>query len=350
MSADAAAATKPTVQVVIVNYRTARLVVDCLRSLEPQVQAAPGTTVVVVDNASGDDSVPVLEAALAGEGWTGWAQLVAAPVNGGFAYGNNVAMQRALAGAKPPDLFWLLNPDTVAQPGSLRTLTEFMVAHPQVGICGGGIDEADGTPWSYAFRFPGILAEIDRGFAFGPVSKLLSRWSTMRRIEHQPERVDWVSGASMMLRAAAVRRLGPMDEGYFLYFEETDYCLRAARAGIECWYEPRSRIMHIAGQSTAVTAKTDRPARVPRYWFESRRRYFAKNHGRGYAILTDLAWMTAYVLGRARSWLQRKPTCWPPHVLGDFFRQSSLWHRHGAANVAAKAGVAGADGQRQSSK
>ncbi len=333
-------AAQPTVQVVIVNYRTPRLVVDCLRSLEPQVQAQPGTTVVVVDNASGDDSVPVVAQAIAAGGYGSWATLLPAPVNGGFAYGNNVAISRAMAAAAPPDLFWLLNPDTLAKPGSLRTLTDFMVAHPQAGICGGGIDEADGTPWSYAFRFPGLLGEIDRGFAFGPVSWLLSRWRTMRHIEHQPERVDWVSGASMMLRADAVRRLGPMDEGYFLYFEETDYCLRAARAGIECWYEPRSRIMHIAGQSTGVTAKTARPTRVPKYWFESRRRYFAKNHGRCYAMLTDVAWMTAYVLGRLRSWLQRRPTSWPPHVLADFFRHSSLWHRHGAANVAAAAVVA----------
>ena len=331
---------QPTVQVVIVNYRTPRLVVDCLRSLEPQVQAQPGTTVVVVDNASGDDSVPVLAAAIAAGGYGSWATLVPAPVNGGFAYGNNLAIARAMASAASPDLFWLLNPDTLAKPGSLRTLTDFMVAHPQAGICGGGIDEADGAPWSYAFRFPGILGEIDRGFAFGPVSWLLSRWRTMRCIEHEPARVDWVSGASMMLRAEMVLRIGPMDEGYFLYFEETDYCLRAARAGLECWYEPRSRIMHIAGQSTMVTAKTDRPVRVPKYWFESRRRYFAKNHGRAYAMLTDVAWMTAYMLGRVRSWLQRKPTRWPPHVLTDFFRHSSLWHRHGAANVAAAAAAA----------
>src|SRR5204862_3512677 len=129
-----------------------------------------GASVVVVDNASGDDSVAVISAAIASSGWASWACLLPSPTNGGFAAGNNLAIKPALASAAPPDLFWLLNPDTVVEAGALRTLTDFMVANPKVGICGGGIVEGDGVFWPYAFRFPGILSEFERGFGFGPVT------------------------------------------------------------------------------------------------------------------------------------------------------------------------------------
>jgi hypothetical protein len=330
----------PTVQVIIVNYRTPRLVVDCLRSLADQVKALPGSSVVVVDNASGDDSVPVLSSAIAREGWSGWVELLPSPHNGGFATGNNLAIRRALASTRPPDFFWLLNPDTVAGPGSLRALVDFLGAHPAAGICGGGIDEADGTPWSIVLRFPGLLAEIERGFAFGPVTWLLRRWCVRRPVGAQPVRVDWVSGATMMVRRSTFERVGLMDEGYFLYFEETDYCLQVHRAGIECWYEPRSRVMHIGGQSTQVTAKSETLRRLPAYWYESRRRFFVKNHGRAYAILVDLGWMVASCLGRLRSWLQRKPESRPLHELSDFWRHSALWR--GVAAVRPDTGASAA--------
>jgi N-acetylglucosaminyl-diphospho-decaprenol L-rhamnosyltransferase len=281
----------------------------------------------VVDNASGDDSVGVLARAIDALGFAAWASVLASASYGGFAAGNNLAIAQAMASAAPPDLFWLLNPDTVVRPQALVRLVEFLRAHPNVGICGSGIDEGDGTPWPFAFRFPSVLGEVEQGFAFGPVSRLLGRFAVRHPMGAEPARVDWVSGCSMVVRRQVVERIGPMDEGFFLYFEETDFCLRAHRAGFECWYLPTSRILHIAGQSTSVTAKTDRPRRLPRYWFDSRRRYFVRSHGRLYTILADVAWMTAFVLGRCRRWLQRLPPDAPPHYLGDFCRHSALWCR-----------------------
>lgn len=324
-------AARPAVLVVIVNYRTPRLVVDCLQSLQPEVLAHGGAAVLVVDNASGDDSVAVISAAIAAGGWASWASLLPSPTNGGFAAGNNLAIRAALAFSKPPDFFWMLNPDTTVRPGALSALADFMAANPKVGILGGGIDEADGAPWSVMFRFPGILSEIERGLAFGPVTRLLSRWNVLRPAGTVPERVDWVSGATFMVRRTTVETIGLMDDRYFLYFEETDFCMRAHRAGIEIWYQPQSRVLHIGGQSTGLSSNSAQPRRVPAYWFDSRRRYFAKSHGRLYAIVADLAWMAAFCLGRLRLWLQRKPAGSPPRLLADFFRHSSLWNSPDAA-------------------
>jgi len=321
-----------SVLVVIVNYRTPELVVDSLRSLQPEITNHSDASVVVVDNASGDHSVDHLTNAIASNGWDSWASLLPSPTNGGFAYGNNHAINAAMESATPPDLFWLLNPDTVVRPGALSALTDFMEANSNVGICGGGIELPDGQDWPFAFRFPGILSEVERGFRFSMISRLLARWAVCMPMGKEPARVDWVSGCTMMIRRETAEQIGAMDEGYFLYYEETDYCLQARRLGIECWYLPASKVMHIAGQSTGVTKNSSEPQRVPAYWFESRRRYFAKNYGRVYAALADTAWMVSYCLGGLRLWLQRKPRTSAPKLFTDFARHSSLWSSHNTRN------------------
>ena len=314
------------VLVVIVNYRTGRHVVACLRSLLPEVQASPGTRVVVVDNASGDDSAETIAQAIVAEGWSGWARLVCAPVNGGFSYGNNLAIGSALASAQPPALVWLLNPDAQARPGALRELVAFLAAHPQVGIAGSSLEYEDGTLWPHAFRFPSIWSELATGLRLSAVAALLKNRTTLLRMGDHAERVDWLPGASMMVRREVFDAVGLMDEGYFLYFEETDFCLQAARAGWPCWYVPQSRVMHIAGQSTGVSGRQAPFKRRPGYWFESRRRYWLKNHGWFYAAATDLVWAISFSLWKLRSALQRKPASDPPHYLRDFLRHSALFH------------------------
>ncbi|WP_295640438.1 glycosyltransferase family 2 protein [uncultured Methylibium sp.] len=314
------------VLVVIVNYRTGGLVVKSLRSLAVEVRDCPGTQVLVVDNCSDDDSADVIAAAIAAEGWSGWARLHRAPVNGGFSYGNNCGIRPAMASGSPPHAFWLLNPDTEVRPGALRVLVDFLDAHPRAGIAGSSFEEADGKLWPHAFRFPSIWSELASGLRLGFVGALLKKHTVLMRMGDDVERVDWLPGSSMLVRADVFRQVGLMDEGYFLYFEETDFCLRAAQAGWECWYVPQSRVMHIAGQSTGVTGEQAMQNRRPDYWFESRRRYWIKHHGWPYAAATDLVWMAAFVVWRIRAAIQRKPAASPPHYLRDFLRHSALFH------------------------
>lgn len=313
--------------VVVVNYRTPGLTRLCLRSLEPEVARHPQTHVVVVDNASGDGSVEQLRAAIDEAGWGQWAQVIASPVNGGFAAGNNLAIRAAQASGGKPRFIWLVNPDAEVRPGALATLLDFMQRHPRAGIAGGSLEAENGQPWPYAFRFPSLWSEIDDGLRLGLVSRWLERRSIVRRMGDQPQRVDWISGANFMIRGELLDAVGLMDESYFLYFEETDYCLQAVHAGWECWYVPAARVMHIAGQSTGITQQTQAPQRRrPAYWFESRRRFFLKAYGRAYALLTDLAWMVCFALWRLRRLLQRKPDHDPPGMLADFARHSLVLH------------------------
>jgi GT2 family glycosyltransferase len=314
----------PSVLVVIVHYRTPGLLVECLRSLDAEVRSYRNASVVVVDNQSQDGSVQRIGQAIRSEGWSDWARLVEAPLNGGFAYGNNQVIAPALAGANAPDYFWLLNPDTKIYPGAMTALIDFMQARPQAGLAGSAIEEQPGVIWPYAFRFPSLLSELDDGLKLGIVTKLLSRWAILRPMDGREARVDWVPGASLMVKREVFQAIGLMDENYFLYYEETDFCLQAQRAGWQCWYVPSSRVFHVAGASTGMVDRPPEPRRLPRYWFESRRRYFIKNFSRPYAIATDVIWMAAYGLWRVRRALQRKASYEPPHLFGDFVRNSSL--------------------------
>jgi N-acetylglucosaminyl-diphospho-decaprenol L-rhamnosyltransferase len=312
-----------SVLVVIVSYRTAELVINGLAALALEAAVQPKLGVVVVDNTCGEDGERI-RAAIAERGWGGFAMVMIAEKNGGYAYGNNLPIREALKASSPPDYFWMLNPDAEARPGSTQALVDFLKRDSKIGIVGSALLNPDGSVWGYAFRFPTVWSELERGVSFGPLSKLMKRHVVARKMGEQPEQVDWLPGASMMVRRAVFESVGLLDEGYFLYHEETDFCLQAQKAGWTCWYVPDSRVMHIAGGSTGVTTRNAAPKRRPQYVFDSRRRYFVKNHGWTYAILADSAFCAGLATCQVRRRLQGRETTDPPRFLWDSLRNHSL--------------------------
>lgn len=307
--------------VVIVNYRTPGLTIECLHSLQPEVAASPRVHVVVADNDSGDDSVEKIGAAIAEQGWGNWVSLLPLDRNGGFAFGNNAVIRLALAAPQPPRYLWLLNPDTIVRPGGLTMLVDFMERHPEVGIAGSRLEDPDGTPQHSAFRFPSVFSELDSGLRLGLVTRLLKRWEVSPPIPQECCQTDWLSGASLMIRREVFQSIGLMDECYFMYYEEVDFCLQAAKQGWPCWYVPQSRVVHLVGQSSGIVANKPTKRR-PQYWFNSRRRYFTKNHGWLYAALTDACWMGGYLLRRVKDVILGKPDNEPPYLFVDFWMNS----------------------------
>jgi len=314
----------PKLTIVIVNYCTGALVVDCLASLVDEITAFPATKVLVIDNASVDNSAHVIATAIAERHWSDWAQLIPSGFNGGFAYGNNIAFRAAMAEATPPDLFWILNPDTRVFPGTLGALLDFFHSRPDVGIVGSMLFDGDERPWPFAFRFPSILSELERGACIGIISRLLRDHRVPRSMGNVPEQVDWVSGASLVVRRETLEATGLMDEGYFLYYEETDLCLKARHHGWTCWYLPSAVVLHIAGQSTGLTETAFR--RIPGYWFDARRRYFIMNHGRRYALLADICWMAGHMLWRTRRRFRSRKDRVVPFLFRDFVKGSAFFH------------------------
>jgi GT2 family glycosyltransferase len=305
--------------VVIVNYRTADLAIECLRSLATEVGGIPGTRVVVTDNDSGDDSVKLIQSAIEKHAWT-WASLMSLPKNGGFAYGNNAAITPALKSADPPEYVYLLNPDTVVLPGALNELVKFLDENAKVGIAGGRALNPDGTVRNSMFRFHSVLSELEGSLRLGVVSKLLRKHIIASPPPDEPSPADWVSGASMMIRRDVLEKVGLLDEGYFMYFEETDFCLRAARAGWPTWYVPASKIIHLVGQSSGVTGTKKWTKRRPPYWFASRHRYFRQHYGTLKTLAADVLWASGYAVNSVLQKLRGRPRTDPPWLLWDFIR------------------------------
>ena len=313
------------VAVAIVSYNSAQFTVDCLRSIEAE-RSSEGISirVVVVDNASGD--APTIAEAIEKNSWSSWVTLVQAPRNGGFAYGNNLAFRIAQDDGSP-DYFHLLNPDTLLRKGAIGALVRFLEAHQNVGIVGSSFENLDGSDWPTAFRFPSILSEFESGLQLGLVSRILQRWVVAVEMGSEPQLIDRVPGASMMIRPSVYEAIGGFDETYFLYFEETDFCLRARKVGYSTWYVPESRVMHIAGQSTKVTGRMG-TKRLPSYWFESRRRYFVASYGSTLAVAIDVVAVLAYAVGNLKRVVKRRTNRRVPYFLRDLVYHSVLWPRN----------------------
>jgi GT2 family glycosyltransferase len=284
------------VAVVIVNYRTARLVVDCLASIAQERGGEAACHVVVVDNASGDGSVEALRQATSHAGWD-WVSLLPLARNGGFACGNNAGIRHAL---QSPECRYvlLLNPDTVLKHDAIRALVAFMDARPDVGLAGSALEDAAGVRQPSARNAPSPLGELESGARLGLLSRLLSRHAVGTPAREAAHECDWLSGASVMIRREVFDEVGLLDEGYFLYFEEVDFCRRARRRGWKCWFVPESRVVHLEGASTGITQARNRR---PRYWYDSRRRYFLKHYGVPGLLLADGLWAA----GRASLALRR---------------------------------------------
>lgn len=283
--------------IVVVNFRTAQLVADCLRSVAPQRDNGALVRLLVVDNASGDGSPATLERLIRLNGWSDWASVLSLPRNGGFAYGNNAGIRIALESGSA-DYVMLLNPDTTCRPGAIRSLVEFMDANPRAGIAGGLLESASGAPVQSAHNSVTPLGELEAGARLGALSRAMRRYAVSPPSRECCHECDWVSGAALIVRRAVFDRIGLLDEGFFLYFEEVDFCSRARRAGWQVWFVPESRIVHLEGASTGIS---DTQRRRPRYWFEARRRYFVKHHGVLGLLLADALWL----LGRGSLALRR---------------------------------------------
>lgn len=258
----------PEVSIVIVNWNTCALLSQCLRSVAREVDSIPHE-VWVVDNGSSDDSVAMLRRDFP------HVHVIESRVNLGFAGANNLAMQRSTG-----RYLLLLNTDAIVQPGSIRALLDLAEAEPRAGIVGAHLLNPDGSFQASYTNFPTLWQEFLILSTLG--RRLRGRWYPSHGPEEErgPQRVDYVEGACLLVRRAALEQVGGLDEGYFMYAEEVDWCRRMAAQGWEVWYQPVARVVHIGGASSA-NRKTSREADL----YRSRVRYFRMQHGRVQAEL-----------------------------------------------------------------
>ncbi|WP_341211789.1 glycosyltransferase family 2 protein [uncultured Limimaricola sp.] len=297
---------------VILNWRTPEMTLRATESALVAMQGIEGG-IVIVDNDSGDGSEAMLREAVETRGWGSRVRVVQSGHNGGFGAGNNVGIAAGLSDGGRADFVYILNSDAFPKKAAIRALLAHLQAHPAAGLAGSLIEDPDGTQHMAAFRFPSLLSEIEGPMRFGPVTRILSRHSVWMGVPERTGPVDWVAGASLMIRNELLDAIGGFDETFFLYFEETDLCRRARKAGFETHFVRESVVLHIGSVSTGLSEWR----RVPDYWFASRRHYFRKHHGALGAAAATMLHMGAGGLHRLRCLMTRRDPGDPPRFLRD---------------------------------
>ncbi len=302
------------VLVIILNYKTAEMTLAAAEAAMREMSDIDGE-ILIIDNDSGDGSFETLQAGVAQKGWD--IRVLQSGQNGGFGAGNNFGMRAGMRDGTVPEYYYILNSDAFPDRGAIRALVEHLEGNPEVGFAGSYIHGPERDAHVTAFRFPSIASEFEGAARFGPVTRMLADHMVPLPVPKETTAVDWLAGASLMMRAEVLDEIGQFDEAFFLYYEETDLCRRAAKAGWATHYVRESEITHIGSVSTGMKDWT----RVPEYWFDSRWHYFSKNHGVAYACAATLAHLAGGVIHRLRVLLQGKDRGDPPGFLRHL-----LWH------------------------
>jgi GT2 family glycosyltransferase len=268
--------------IVIVNWNTRDLLAECLESVRWNLQTlecsygtagSPGVQTFVVDNASSDGSAGMVRARFP------WVGLIENADNVGFARANNQALAQCRG-----RYVVLLNSDTIVPPASLMRLVTFADAHPRAGIVGPKLLNADGSFQAAFNDFP------------TPASLLLEAWGVHQKPRANPfypscppqaaevaTQCDWVGGACLLARLVAIHEVGTLDQSFFMYSEEVDWCFRMKRRGWEVWFTPEVEIVHLGGGSATRHSPTQRLLLSG-----SKLRFVRKHYGR---VPAQIAWL-----------------------------------------------------------
>lgn len=281
-----------TASIVIVNYKTPDLCIDSLKSLQPE--SSSYLNVFVVDNASNDNSLDKIDFAIKENSWKS-VKVIQSQSNSGFSYGNNIGITTSNS-----ELVLLLNSDTIVRPGAIELLVKTLQDNPQIGMVSPRLEWPDGSPQESCFRFHRPINELIRSAATGPITRLFKRFEVPLRVSDMVLYPEWTSFACVLIRRQVFEDIGLLDEGFFMYFEDVDFCKRAREAGWQIIHNPEAHVVHLRGGSSPVKSQAAKKKRLPRYFYESRSRYYHKHFGRFGLFRANIYWHLGWLVAMVR--------------------------------------------------
>jgi GT2 family glycosyltransferase len=282
--------------IVIVSWNTRDLLDKCLAAAKAEIERSPlnfeNTELFVVDNASRDGSAQMVAASHP------WAKLIVNAENKGFAFANNQVLKIAQS-----DFILLLNPDTEIIEGALATLMDFLRQNSRVGVVAPQLINTDGSVQRSCRAFPSFSAML---FELLGVSRIVPAGSKFRQYKmldwnHDDERqVDQPEGACLMIRRDVFENIGFLDEGFFMLFEEVDWCYRAKEAGWQIWFTPKAKVVHHYGQSIKQVK-----ARMILSSHKGLYRFWLKHHTEGNHFVESFVYLALMLLAYVRIFMHQ---------------------------------------------
>lgn len=274
--------------VVIINYKTPELIEGALNSLAKELNYKTDK-VVIVDNFSNDGSVEKIASFLKSSNFEHWAELIASPVNGGFSAGNNIGIK-----ANDADYYLLLNSDAYVRVGAVDNLITSMADDDKLGIVGPRLEWESGEKQESCFYNLTPFSELLNGAGTGLITRFFNIFDVKEVAQGSNQREDnpdWISFACVLIRKEVFDVAGLMDENYFMYFEDSDFCRAAKSKNFTIKYEPNASVVHLnQGYSNA------KKNRLPAYFHRSRSRYFKKHYGFMGLLLANILWSIGRII------------------------------------------------------
>jgi len=272
------------ISIIIVNWNVCELLRRCLASIE-QNRGDLSLEVIVVDNASTDDSVRMVQQEFP------WARIISSPENLGYTGGNNLGAQD-IGGRH----LFILNPDTEIVSKAMEQMVAYLDEHPAVGAVGPQLLNTDGTVQSSRRRFPQLVTAFTDGAVphnrrWFPNNRFEQAYFMVDRPDNEIQSVDWLVGAALMIRGKTWQQVGPLDDQFFMYYEELDWCNRCKSAGWEIHYLPTAQVVHHHKGSANQIGSTSR-IRL----YRSKIQYFRKYYGAGWATIIRIFLLLNYTL------------------------------------------------------